>query len=574
MQKKEIRRLALTYTAGYSHLYLVILLIILLGVILNMSIPYIYGQVIDQITALNFDKSLRYIILYGTIMIICSILSIIESKLAYVINGKIEKKYKDILFSKILNMQVPFLEQFDSGVLISRLNSDLATVISYNTELLTSIVFVLFNFMVPVCFILSISLQLSILSFVFLPMSTVIYLLFRKRQNKIAYERQNLSDNYYSFQSNIFKGLQALKGLRIEKKIEQSFNIYTKKNYDIELKSINLTNIVGLCNEVTNNVFGIVIILLSAILILKGSLTVGLMVSFNIYINKLFSSIASIQKIRLNEELLVVALERLSTILDSPQEGHTLNGEFASSCNTANVISLDLRNISFGYEEKKILDEVNLFVEGNGLYSIVGKNGCGKTTLLKLLLKYYEPKSGSIYINKYPYSTLSSLDIRNLITYITKESFVLQDSIKNNISINTELSDKVAKDILKKVGLLDLIENLPNGIDTLLTNAETLLSSGMKQKLAFARAIAIGSPIMVLDEITSDLDGDSENQILSVINELSHNHIIISVSHKKAMVLNSKKIFVLNEGRIIASGKFNNLSDSCELFRLLFINYV
>lgn len=458
------------------------------------------------------------------------------------------------------------LDRYNSGELISRLESDISILITYDIEFITTIAFILLNFLIPIIIIFGISLQLSLITLIFLPLNILIYVCFAGKKKRLSEKMKKFDDTYFSYIGNIFQNIKSIKCYKIEQYIISKYNDLLKYSFLLQKKNITLSNIVDLCNELLGYLFGVMIIIVSTELIYKGHLTIGLLVSFNIYINKLFESIGSMQRIKLNEKEVAVAITRIEQIMDSNQENI-----YSSYLLNTSIFNICVNSISFQYDNNIVLRNIKFEMNHYGLYTIVGENGCGKTTLLNILMKLYDYYKGDIIFNNISLHQLTEGDVRSKITYISKEPFILIDSIYNNLCLGKTISKIDVINACKRVGLYDYIENLPSGIDTILNETGVSFSSGMKQKLSIARTLLQTSEIIIFDEITSDLDGESEKNIIDIIKELSREHIILMVTHKVRTVIVSDLVFVLRNGEIVSIGQYNDLIKQDEYFQRLFL---
>lgn len=225
--------------------------------------------------------------------------------------------------------------------------------------------------------------------------------------------------------------------------------------------------------------------------------------------------------------------------------------------------------VFFAYDagESDVLKGLTLQISGNGFYSIVGANGSGKTTIFKLLVRFYRPQKGTIFMNESSYEKLTERDIRSKITYVQKKAFIVEGSILDNIRLDKDISEEKIIKICDKVGLKEFIDTLPKGLYTHLSSNGQEVSSGILQKLNFARAILHKSDIMIFDEISSDLDVSSEVKLCQIMKELGENRIVISISHRINAISMSDYIYYLSDGKVESEGEFNELIKNSNSFK-------
>lgn len=234
------------------------------------------------------------------------------------------------------------------------------------------------------------------------------------------------------------------------------------------------------------------------------------------------------------------------------------------------INKLAFNHVSFGYFSTNVLSDISFSICKPGLYSFVGKNGAGKTTLLKLLSKLYEVESGSITVNDKNIDSISTSTLRNSITFMMKEPLIISGSLWENLVVGAkgEIKETDIINICKKVQLTSLVEKIGGYQSTI--NADSL-SSGEKQKIGLVRVLLRKSSVIMLDEVTSDLDGNIENIVISLLEELANSAIIINVCHRKKLVESSTYIFVIEENRgIVETGTHQELKEKKGRYNELF----
>lgn len=545
-----------------------IILIIFLGVSIGNVSPLLFGKIIDVIGKFNPNKLLYLIILYFIVIMSAKLFSILEDYLGQTLSFKIVKQTQIDLFNKMITLNEKSSQKYDSGELISRLSYDSDAVVSFYLNIITSIIQIIINICISVYFIIYLSKQLSIVALFYIPISLIANIIIKKYFKELAKKRKEFNDNYYSFIYQIFNYITPIKSFNLESKMTKKYKKFTSLEYSLLKKSILLTNIDGFITTLIAVISSLFIIYYSSILINRGLLTVGLMVSFNTYINKLFDSIKQILSLNIEKQEVEVSIDRISQILldNSEQER---NGNKIVDCN--NII---LNNVNFSYiEEKKVLNNLSLKINKTGFYSLVGKNGCGKSTIAKLIIRLYDSDNGYIMLGNTDILECSITSIRDNITYIQQEGFFFNDTIYNNLKLANEnaTNDEVHK-ICKNVDIDDYISNLADGYNTLMGENGNNFSGGQKQKLSIARSLLKESKIYIYDESTANLDGKSEKKIIELLNKLSKDSIIIFISHKATSIVNSDNIFVVDNGSVIAEGKHKQLMERCELYNELFYN--
>jgi len=562
------------YINQKTNLICVIIILIFIGTSIGNMSPFLFGKMIDIIGKSNSNELLNLIFLYFAITILATLLGLFEGYLGQTMSFKLVKKVQIDMFSKIMTLNERSLKRYDTGELISRLSGDADSVINFFLNIITSVIQIVINLCISIYFVIYISKQLSVVSLFYIPLSLLVNIRVRKYYKQLAEKRKNLGDKYFNFLSESFSNCSSIKIFNLQTRIINKFRDFTFKEYNLLKKSILLSSIVNIITTLITVFSSLFIIYYSAILINKGALTVGLMVSFNTYINKLFGSISQILSLNIQKQEVEVSIERLTKImLDNSEDEISINknkDKFSISKNE-NFNNIYIENVSFSYEEEAVLSDLSIEINRSGFYSLVGKNGCGKSTIAKLIIRLYEADKGEIKFCRTNINDCSTNLIRENITYIQKEDFFFNDTIYNNLKLaNENISECDIEEVCKKVDIDDDISSLSDGYYTLMGESGSNFSSGQKQKLSIARSLLRKSRIYVYDESTANLDGKSEKLIIELLLELSKNSIVIFISHKVSSIINSDKIFVVDSGRVTATGKHNHLLENCELYKVLF----
>jgi len=479
----------------------------------------------------------------------------------------LENEIKEKLFSKIAVLKYCELDKYQSGELLNRLEFDAEAIIDYYIDLITSSVMIVFNLSISLFFIIRISGTLTIVSILMLPTSYFINFLFRNRIRMMQILMKKFNDKYYSFIEETLSNIRGIKIFQAEKRYLKKYKGYLEENYNIIMRNAKLTSLVSFLRGFVNNLFDILILFISALIIFGGKMTIGSMVAFNTYLQKLVEAITKIMDINMNKQNINVNYERIYTLLHEAEEEDE-NSEMEP---LDGIFKVKFQNVSFRYTDRLVIDSLNFNIDGPGLYSIVGKNGSGKSTILKLLEMQYRCAEGEIQINGQRIENYGVYQIRSQTAYMAKEPFFINDTIANNLRIGCPDADKnQMKKVCRRVGIYEDILGFENQFATSLGEGGIRLSSGQKQRLGLARILLMDKPLILLDEVTSDLDGEIDQEIGNVIKEMAQTSIVINISHKPELVKISDWIMVIEDGNIVGTGIHSQLSEGCGQYKELF----
>ena len=549
--------------------FALLLLIIIVGVIFNSITPYIYGTIIDNIAAKDLNALKMNLCIFLVISLLTMLLNISEDVAGKRVSTLIGNDIKKNIFSNILSMKVKKYDEMSVGELINRLDSDGDTIVSYYIDLITSSIMIIINLVISILFLVKISKQLTIISILFLPFSYLINFCFKNRVRILELTQRKMSDKYAKIVTEVFNMLKNIKIMQLEDRFKKRYDSILSENYELMNRSMFWHNIVKLLQETISNIFEVTIVFVSGILIINGSLTIGSMVSFNTYLEKLFSAVSKILSINLDKQSLLVSIERMQEIEESEKE----NYDERNDKDRLSIDSIRFEQLEFKYNDNYVLNKLDMNIDSSGFYSIIGENGAGKTTILGLISKLYEANEGNLIVGSHRIEDLPVNSVRNSISYMMKETLIINGTFLENLMLGCidKVSEQDVTRVCTTIGLHHFIES-EGGYHSLISEKGKTLSSGQKQKIGIARLILKKSPLILLDEITSDLDGSAELEIYHIIDNLAADSIVINVSHNKSLIERSKMIFVLNDGKVEAAGNITYLEQNSKTYRKLFCN--
>ncbi|MDR1639774.1 MAG: ABC transporter ATP-binding protein/permease [Clostridiales bacterium] len=543
-----------------------LIILIVFGVITANISPYIYGKMIDVVTIGSVSDLPICIAAYFAITIVSMALGMYESYIGEMFAFKVNNEVKLAIFEKILRLRFKKLDALTTGELISRLEFDTNAIVDFCLNLVTSIALISFNLIVSLYFVFSISAGLSIIAILFIPLTALNNIVFRSKFKVLSKQEKELHDKYYSFVDSTFANIKGIRSFMSEGASRIDFLKFTDKKLSILKRTFFLSNFMNIGSQAILLVFTLFTIYTSARFIIEGKLTIGNMVAFNTYVGKLFDSVSRILAFNIQAQTVSVSADRIFGMLDDDSE--VLN----AGLDLGDIRKIKIKNLKFSYfDGVEIFKGISIDIDKPGLYSIVGRNGCGKSTLAKILMGFYEIQSGVVYLNDKDICEIKLLSLRDNITYAQKEVFIINDSLIENVKLaNPKADETEVADVCRKAEINELEKMLINGLKTKLGEDGNLLSSGQKQKINIARALLKHSSVLLLDEITSDLDGKFEKKVMDLLSEVAKNSIVIFISHKLSSVEKSDCIFLIDNGEIQDFGKHLELLSRNVLYKELF----
>jgi subfamily B ATP-binding cassette protein MsbA len=569
MKKIDIyKRLYKDYTKKFLDK---IILSALLSILVAGSTSAIAWLLDPAIKKLFIEKEQSLIILIPLMIIIAFTtkgLSLYFAKLAMITVGEeIKKKLQFDMLNTLIKTDTQIIDKKHSGKFISNLTYD----VNHITNLLSTAILNLFKdslTLIGLLFVMFLqNWKLALISIIMIPLASISAKTLGKRVGKVTTQAQEKSGYLTTYLVELFKNHKLIK-------IFQKENLEVKKadKYLIELKDKNkkIQNIFVRLSPIMETLTGFMVAILifySGKLMAKGEVDINNFFSFLAAMMLAYQPIRSLSTLNMVINQGLSAASRILPIID--QKNKIKNSEFAKPIKIKNA-KINFNNLNFSYEvnEGPTLQSVNLEFEGGKMTSLVGHSGSGKSTILNLIPRFYDAKSGDILIDGQSIYSSTIESLRSEISMVSQETTLFDDTIKNNIKYGREdASDEEVFKVAKLSYCHEFIDSLVNKYDTLIGENGVRLSGGEKQRLSIARAMLKKSSIVLLDEATSSLDSETESKIQGALKILTSNKTTIVIAHRLSTILNSNNIYVIDSGKIIDQGKHADLIKKSELYK-------
>ena len=544
-------------------------IIIFLSGISEIFTGYLNGRIVETITKLEIKQSLIYLAIYFLLELMLDGIVIHKANsILYKEESKLTRKLGFETYKKALNLPAVAYEKNSSGEIINRITNDADTLSFSFGRLLKMVSSLIASFIIIIyIFVNSWIVGIEILIIV------LILLLIVKKYSPISKEihkeRKKEQDRFTSLTNESIRGIREIKTLGIKKNLINSVteiikNIYKKSEDEINIqKSLNMkTSFLKTILEC--GVFATCIILLYYN---KTSLT--FFVAMTYYIYRYTWLIEEINDFTQTYQKVNVSLSRVNDIL----ENRLYKDETFGSKELPNIKGIiEFKNVTFSYpDEENILKNFNIKIEPNKKIAIVGASGQGKSTIFNLLTRIFDANEGEILIDNINIKDLKEDELRKHISIIRQEPFVFNRTIKENFElINENITLKQIRKCTKMTYLDDYIMSLPKKYDTILGEGGVNLSGGQKQRLSIARTLSKESKIILFDEATSALDNNSQEYIKKTIDNLIKDHTIIIVAHRLSTIIDADIIYVVEKGKLLASGTHKELLKTNKIYKNLY----
>lgn len=541
-----------------------ILILTIISNVLALIGPTISGEAVDEISVVLDGGTIDFKVIYRCIiiMVICytlsAVMSFFISRMMINVSRKISFKMRDDVFNKLVDLPVAFFDKTQTGDVISRISYDIDSI---NTSLSSDLIQICSSIITVIgSLIMMIRISpLLVLIFVFtIPMSIIITTKLARKTKPLFRARNRQLGNLNALVEEMFSGHKTIKSYHQEASTIEEFDLENEKTVSASYEAEYYGSVIGPSVNLVNNISLALISMFGAILYFYG-LTLGKIQSFVLYSRKFSGPINEFANIISDLQSASAAAERVFRLIDQEKEKADSLDAFVLD-EVKGDVTVD--DISFGYnfEERVILSDLSLKADKGSLVAIVGPTGAGKTTLINLLMRFYDVNLGSIYVDGHNINNITRKSLRKAFAMVLQDTWLFEGTIAENIAFgndNANLED--IKRVAKIAMIDDYIESLPNGYDTLLTENGINISKGQKQLLTIARAMLLNAKMLILDEATSNVDVMTENKINIAMRNLMEDKTCFVIAHRLSTVRNADLILVVNDGEIVEQGTHQEL---------------
>lgn len=547
------------YLFKYKNLLVQLLIGLLVGSLLQLIFPFLTQSIVD-VGIQNQDINFIYVILIAQLMLFVGRTSvdIFRSWILLHLSTRINISLVSDFFIKLMNLPIAYFDTRMTGDIMQRINDH-----SRIENLLTgSTLNTLFSMMNLVVFgAVLIYYNLSI--FLIFAIGSIIYviwiLFFLKRRKELDHKRFSQLSQEQSTVIELVNGMQEIKMNNAEKQKRWKWEFVQARLFKVSMQSLALEQTQGVGSSFINEVKNIFITFTSAILVIEGSITLGMMLSIQYIIGQLNGPITQLVGFIQATQDAKISLERLGEI-------HDKEDEESKEKQLINHIKLNqhiaINDISFRYigSDENVIKELSMEIPANKITAIVGASGSGKTTLMKILLKFYETSKGNITYGDHFLSAISHKAWRANCGVVMQEGYIFNDTIAYNIAVGEDTIDQERLlSAVKTANIYDFIQSLPLGFNTKIGNEGIGVSTGQKQRLFIARAVYKNPDLLFFDEATSALDAKNERIIMENLNNFFEDKTVIVIAHRLSTVKHADQIVVMEEGNIKESGNHQEL---------------
>ena len=569
---KNFLRLSKYVRKYWAKLFLAVIFMIL-SASLNVLPPYLFKNVVDDVL---FSRDLFMLnIICVALVVIFGLKAITTYYQRYLMNEAGQSVVMDLrieLYDHIQRMSLKKIYASRIGELMSRITGDVETLQNLVSNSIVDLIFNLFTFLGMFGFIIYINWRLTCLIILVLPVVAFLLSFASKKLRRAGHNVQEQLANITATAQEAFSAIRVVRSFATEDEELTRFTDANRKNYKALLQAVSIQGILAGVIEVFLIFALAVVFWFGGHNVIDGDLTPGELISFIGYIAFMVQPIRTIMNQMSNLQRSIASSERIFDMLDTPAESN----DSSSGINHKLSGAIKFENVSFYYNRgQEILHNINLDVKAGEKIAIVGSTGSGKSTLVDLIPRFYDPSEGKIIIDGYDIKQLSLKNLRRQIGIVPQECILMRGSLAFNIAYGLENIDM--QKIIQAAEIADIsefIESLPDKYNSEVGERGVTLSGGQRQRIAIARAVIRDPKILILDEATSSLDLAVERQVQRAINQAMKGRTAFIIAHRLSTVREADKIFVLENGNFIQSGNHDELLRQgglyAELYKLQF----
>jgi ATP-binding cassette subfamily B protein len=559
--KKEGMGFLWKYLANYKRFMFQLGLGLFSVSILQLIFPFLTQSVVD-IGIQNKDLHFLYLVLFAQLFIFLgrTIIEISRGWILLHLSTRINISLVSDFLIKLMKLPISFFDSKMTGDIMQRIG-DHQRIEQLLTNQSLNVLFSAFNFIVFGAVLAVYSVPI----FGIFIIGTILYFIwvkfFLKKRSDLDHKRFSQMSDERNKVMELIQGMQEIKLHNAERNKRWSWEVLQVRLFKIHIKSLRLEQIQSNGANIINELKNILISFYSAKLVIDGSLTLGMMLSVSYIIGQLNAPISQFLSFIYSYQDAKISIERLSEIHnkeDEEPEGAELIHHLPENH------SISLEKVDFRYQgmQDNVITDLDLIIPANKITAIVGSSGSGKTTLMKMLLRFYEPTTGEILLDKTNLNTLSQRTWREHCGSVMQEGFIFSDTIANNIAVGDEIVDKdKLLHAVKVANIREFIESLPLSYNTKIGTEGMGISGGQKQRVLIARAVYKNPDFLFFDEATSALDAKNEKVIMENLNEFFKGKTTVVIAHRLSTVQNADQIVVLEGGKIIEKGTHHELID-------------
>ena len=567
--KKTTKKLIKNYLAKYKIALIIVMIFAIGSTIFTIVGPKILGNATTEIfngiisklsggSGVDFGKVGMILLGLLGLYVLSAIFSFVQGFTMTGVSQKLTYKLRNDIAAKINKLPMKYFDTKTHGEVLSIITNDIDTLSMNLNQSITQIITSICTIIGILVMMLSISWQMTLISLVILPIAGILVKFIVSKSQKYFRAQQDYLGHVNGQVEEIYGGLNIVKVFNAEEKVNKEFEKANDTLYHSGWKSQFLSGLIHPVMNFIGNIGYVGVAVAGGYLAINGTITVGNIQSFIQYNRQFVQPINQIAQISSMLQAMVAAAERIFEFLEQDEEINTAKGNIDTSKLEGNIV---FDHVKFGYDEgKTIINDFNCSVKNGQKIAIVGPTGAGKTTMVKLLMRFYDVNSGAILVDNHNIKDFERGNLRKMFGMVLQDTWLFGGTVKDNIKYGKEdaTDDEVIR-AAKAAHVHHFIKTLPNGYNSVLNEESSNVSAGQKQLLTIARVILANPKILILDEATSSIDTRTEIQIQDAMDNLMKGRTSFIIAHRLSTIKNADLILVMNHGDIVEQGTHESL---------------
>ena len=559
MDKITIRRL-MAYCRPYMRLVYLLMFLSIVSVILTLLTPVLLGQAIDLLIGkgqVDFARLFQKLAVIAFIIVMGALIQWIMGQLTNTITYNITNDLRNRVFDKIQVLPLKYIDGTGHGDILGRLINDIDLIgqglLQSFTSLLTGIATIAGTILIMAI----INLMVALIVIVLTPLSLLVASIIVKRTHSYFQEQLALRGEMNAFAEEMIGNQKIINIFDYQEMNEQKFADINLRMHENGVISQFYGALINPTTRLVNSIVYAAVGVFGALQVLNGAFSVGILSSFLTYANQYTKPFNEISSVMSEMQTALAASQRVFDLLDEVEIQETAVTQPLASIKGDVMI----KDLHFRYvENKPLIENFNFTAKPGQTIAIVGKTGCGKTTLINLLMRFYDQQQGHVYIDGTDTLTMKRNDLRKLYGMVLQDSWLFKGTVKENIAYGkADASDEEVIAAAKKARVHKFIMSLPDGYDTMVEEDGGNMSQGQKQLISIARIMLTHPPMLILDEATSSIDTRTELQVQKAFDEMMQGRTTFIVAHRLSTIVNADAIIVMDQGHIVEVGNHQEL---------------
>ena len=550
----------MAYAKPHKLYFFLSILFAFLAIGLNMFLPVILGWAIDcvvGVNAVNFEKLGRILILIGIQAVTSATFEWFEVYFENILTNRTAQSMRNQCFEKINKVPLKYIDNKPHGDIMSTIINDIENITDGFLSGFKSIVSGVVTIVSVIIFMVTINVPMALIVIILAPLSLLISVYITKKSKKLYNQRVNQLGEISAYSEEMIANIKIVKAFNNEQQNIQNFNEINSKLYKSSEKASFYASLAGPCTRFINGTLYAVVAVSGAFVCINGKISVGQVSTFLSYVENYTSPFNEIASIVADIQIAVASADRVFSLIEELDE---VSDEASPNIVTCNG-EVKLKDVCFSYTpQSKLIENLNVTASKGKTIAIVGPTGCGKSTIINLLMRFYDINSGKIMVSGRNIQKVTRKSLRNCYGMVLQESWLYNASIRDNIAYgkpNASMEEII--EASKLAHAHTFIEKLPDGYDTIITENADNVSAGQKQLICIARIMLTKPPMLILDEATSNIDTRTEMYIQQAFDYIMEGRTCFIVAHRLSTIINADTILVMNKGKIIEQGTHQEL---------------